>query len=222
MKSKIKWGWRDLLLAVIGLLPIVYFALVYGSLPDSMATHFGLGGDANGWESKGTFLGVSVLLTLGVPLFMKVTRRIDPRSENYDKFDHVYEIFRMAMTLFLSAVVTVVVFYNLGYDFNMQMFAMIGLGLFLILTGNYMGQVRYNYFVGIKTPWTLANEDVWKRTHRANGPLIVITGLVALVCAFLPGDVAAWVFGVVFAGSMLVFPFLYSYLAWKKLMTEGK
>jgi uncharacterized membrane protein len=211
-----KWGITDLVLAVIGLVPFVFALIVYDRLPETMATHFGIEGQADGWQGKGSFL------VLGIPLFMKESRRIDPRSENYEKFDSVYEIFRLGITLFLSAAVGATIFYNLGYAFSMQMFVLVGLGLFLMTIGNYMGQVRFNYFIGIKTPWTLANEEVWRRTHRASGPLIVITGVVTVIAAFLPSQAAVWVFGIMFALSMLVFPMLYSYLQFQRLSREGK
>lgn len=211
MKSKMKWGIQDLVLAVIGLVPIGYYLAVYDRMPETMATHFGISGDANGWMSKGAFLIFIILFSLGLPLFMKVTRRIDPRSENYDKFDNVYEIFRLGVTLVVATAMVGIILINQGYTFSMQMYVLIGLGLFLMTIGNYMGQIRFNYFIGIKTPWTLANEEVWRRTHRASGPLIVIAGIVSIVSAFLPNAVAVWVFGVVFAFSMLVFPLVYSY-----------
>ncbi|PWK14908.1 SdpI family protein [Tumebacillus permanentifrigoris] len=222
MKSQMKWGVTDIMLAVIGLLPFGYGVLVYDRLPETMATHFGMQGEADGWQGKGSFLALMALLTLGLPMLMKVTRRIDPRSENYEKFEHVYDIFRLGITLILSAAMGATIFFNLGYAFSMQMFALVGLGLFFIVIGNYMGQVRYNYFIGIKTPWTLADEEVWRRTHRASGPLIVVTGLVSVIAAFLPNVVAAWVFGTVFAGSMLVFPMVYSYLQFQRLRGDGK
>ncbi|KEO81887.1 SdpI family protein [Tumebacillus flagellatus] len=219
---KIQWGFRDVLLALIGLVPVVWYLIEWNALPDPMATHFTLTGDVDGSMSKGSFFALMTVLTLGMPVFMKIPRRIDPRAQNYESFAGVLELFRMAVTLLLAAVTIVTILFNLGYPMNMKMVAMLGLGALFILLGNYMGQVRPNYFIGIKTPWTLTNEDVWKRTHRASGPLIVVTGLISLVCAFLPTGLGVWIFGAALVVTMLIFPFAYSYMLWKKLMTEGK
>ncbi|MGB8954650.1 MAG: SdpI family protein, partial [Tumebacillaceae bacterium] len=108
--------------------------------------------------------------------------------------------------------------YNLGYEINASRVVRIIIGGIFAVMGNYLGRIRFNYFVGIRTPWTLANEEVWRRTHRFAGPVWFFCGLAALVCAFLPGALASILVIVILAVAVVV-PIVYSYLAFAKSRT---
>jgi uncharacterized membrane protein len=214
-KTKTNWKFIDLLLLLIGLIPLVAAFFLYDMLPDRMAVHFGLNGQPDGYQSKLSFLIAFGLLVIGLPLLMKMFRFIDPKRPNYEKFNRAFEIVRVALTVFLSGLFSIVLLYNLGYSLNMLIFVLVGIGLLFLIIGNYMGQVRFNYFMGIRTPWTLADEDVWRRTHRLAGPVWMLAGLVAVFAAFLPGSAAVWAFGTAFVISVLL-PTLYSYVLFKQ------
>jgi uncharacterized membrane protein len=214
--QKNKWGWTDVILAIIALVPVIAALLLYDRLPARMAVHFGLDGQPNGYQDKFSFIVIIGLLTLVLPLLIKVLQQIDPRRENYTKFRGAFEWIRFAVTIFLSGIFAVDIAYNLGVSLNFQMITLIGIGLLFIVIGNYLGQVRSNYFIGIRTPWTLAHEEVWRRTHRLAGPLWMIAGLVNIASAFMPEMWTLWVSGIMI-GCVVSVPILYSYLAFRKL-----
>ena len=110
----------------------------------------------------------------------------------------------------------VTLFYNLGFAVNIQMIVLIGMGILFIFLGNYMSRIRLNYTMGIRTPWTLASEEVWRQTHRLAGPLWFIAGIIVIILAFLPGNLAFILMMIIIAIVALV-PILYSYLLYKKL-----
>ena len=195
---------------------MVMTTLLYNKLPDQMATHFGTSGEADGYQGKFAFLLTSSLMLIGIPLLLKIIRYMDPKRTNYDKFELTYDRFRLIFTAFLSVMMGVTILYNLGFAVNIQMIVLIGMGILFIFLGNYMSRIRLNYTMGIRTPWTLASEEVWRRTHRLAGPLWFIAGIIVIILAFLPGNLAFILLMIIIAIVVLI-PILYSYLLYKKL-----
>lgn len=213
--DKMKWGKIDLISLIIVLIPMIMTLVLYNKLPDQMAVHFGTNGEADGFQGKFTFILMSLLILIGIPLLMKVSRYMDPKKKNYDKFESTFEWFRLILTAFLSVMSVVTLFYNLGYKVNIQMIVLMGIGVLFVFLGNYMSRIRFNYTMGIKTPWTLASEEVWRRTHRLAGPLWFIAGIIVFILAFLPGELAFIIMMITIAIIVLV-PVLYSFLIYKK------
>lgn len=205
----------DLISLIIILIPIVLSVFLYNKLPDQLAVHFGINGKADGYQGKFTFLLTGVLFLIGVPLLLKITRYIDPKNKNYDKFESTYDMFRLILTAFLSVLYITLILFNLGYAVNIQMIVLIGIGLLFMYLGKSMSRIRYNYTMGIRTPWTLASEDVWQRTHRFAGPLWLIGGIVIIILAFLPGNLAFIIMLIIVVIIALV-PILYSFIIYKK------
>lgn len=205
----------DLLLFLIGLIPLGAALVLYDRLPEQMAVHFGLNGKPDGYQSKLSFLILFSLLVIGLPILLKISRFIDPIQTNYEKFARAFEIIRVALTILLSSSFFITLLYNLGYSVNIQMFALTGIGLLFLIIGNYMGQLRFNYFIGIRTPWTLADEAVWRRTHRLAGPIWMFSGIVSIFAALLPAMAAVWSFGFALGTSVLL-PTVYSFVLYKQ------
>ena len=146
--------------------------------------------------------------------------RIDPHRENYRKFAKGYRVLRLAFALFyLLAACTVPVaalFPQVFRQFPFSRLMLAALGLLFCVLGNFMPKFRHNYFCGIKSPWALADEENWRRTHRFAGPLWFWGGLGVAVLSFVLPEAA------MFAASFAVFlalalvPFVYSYILYKK------
>lgn len=210
------WNWKDAALLLIGLLPGIAALLVYNRLPEQLATHFNFNGQADGYMPK--LSGVLLLSLIGgaVPILFKVISKIDPKRDNYAKFQRAFEAIRLIATLFFSGIGLLTILYNLGYDTMRFSFVSAGLGVLFIVMGNYMGQIRANYTLGIRTPWTLANEHVWRQTHRFAGPLWVVCGLLLVAGAFFSGK---WVpvFQLISIAVMVIVPLVYSFLLYRKI-----
>jgi uncharacterized membrane protein len=209
MRNKFKFGLWDLLLLGIGLIPLIVAVIYYTKLPEQLAIHFQISDNKpNGYMAKSNALLVIGLITIGIPLLMKITRLIDPKRINYDKFGGTFELIRLCASLLVSGLMLVTIIYNLGYSIDLLFWVILGMGLFFIVLGNVMGRIRYNFFVGIRTPWTLASEEVWRRTHRLAGPLSMIAGIVMLVSLFFTASRWIFLFAIfIFA----VVPTVYSY-----------
>lgn len=169
--------------SIIILLPIIIGLLVYHKLPDSMAVHFGVENEANGWAPKSfVVFGIPVLL-LALHWFVIIYSFNDPKRKNINNHFQSFNFWIIPITtLFLfGAVYTNALHYEIDTGFwSLTLLA----GVFLYI-GNYLPKTKQNYTFGIKIPWTLHDEDNWNKTHRLAGWCFVISGLLFLVSIFV-------------------------------------
>ncbi len=121
-----------------------------------------------------------------VPVAIYFLPLIDPRRERYQNFSRVYLIIRDLILAVLLVIFAISGLVNLGYHIQMAIFAPVLIGLLFIVLGNYMGKIKPNWFVGIRTPWTLSSESVWNKTHRLGGWTFVLAGLVLIISPLFP------------------------------------
>ncbi|HEU0053654.1 MAG TPA: SdpI family protein [Longimicrobium sp.] len=193
------------------------FALaVFSRLPARVPTHWDVHGEVDGWMNRfpGAFLLPLTAMAL-VTLLWWVLPRVDPRRANFDRFGGEVNLFGNALTLFFAVLEVVTIGVALGWPVDVSSVLMAALGLLFIILGNYLPRLRSNWWMGIRTPWTMDSERVWRDTHRVGGRAFVAAGVVTLVAALLPATSRAWVSGVALAGAALV-PVVYSYLAWRR------
>ncbi|MBK0007120.1 MULTISPECIES: SdpI family protein [Priestia] len=201
----------------ITLLTLVAWLIALPHLPATMPIHWGANGEADGFATKINAMILTVGIMVLIYFIIAFVPRIDPRKENYKYFSKTYNIVLNAVLLLFFFVNMSTILQGLGYNVPMAYIAPIMAGLVFIIIGNYLQRVRSNYFMGIRTPWTLSNETVWKKTHRLSGKIFFIGGLLILISAFLPDGYKS----VIMWGSIVLcvaVPYLYSYLAYKKEM----
>jgi len=201
----------------ITLLTLVAWLIALPHLPATMPIHWGANGEADGFATKINAMILTVGIMVLIYFIIAFVPRIDPRKENYKYFSKTYNILLNAVLLLFFFVNMSTILQGLGYNVPMSYIAPIMAGLVFIIIGNYLQRVRSNYFMGIRTPWTLSNETVWKKTHRLSGKIFFIGGLLILISAFLPDGYKS----VIMWGSIVLcvaIPYLYSYLAYKKEM----
>lgn len=203
-----KWILGLIVISIVGTL------VVYPKLPQIIPIHWGANGEIDGYGNKlwSIFLAVLPMFLLGLLLYLP---KIDPKREAYTKHKKAYEIFTNMLMVFLIFLHWVSVTAALGYEINVGMVVAIAVGVLFIGTGNYMRQIRHNYFFGIRTPWTLASEKVWVKTHRLGGWLFIISGLLFVLtglCQFRFGFQVS----ITFLITSIVYLYFYSYLVFKK------
>lgn len=208
---------NDWLIWIIILVPFLFIGYFWDKFPDQIATHFGMDGKPNDYSSK--FTGLILLPGVNILMYFVfiILPKIYPSRKNYGLFQDKFKIIRTLLHALLLFLTMVTVFYSLGYQFNLSFVFFYGLLAFFLVMGNYMGNVRHNYFIGVRTPWTLANETVWTKTHRLTGKLWVGSSLIVMaVLPFLPEEAASILF-TVFTGIMVLVPVSYSYLEYRKI-----
>ncbi|WP_134684934.1 SdpI family protein [Brevibacillus migulae] len=171
---------------IIWSLPLLAGIFTYGDLPEQMAVHFNSEGIADGFQSKPLFFVIYVVISSVIMGALLFTRKLDPKKQNYEKFPKAYEAIRFAVLILLSVSYLFLVMNNLGVSLDVRIFVHLLLGLVWVIVGNYLGQVRSNHFIGIRTPWTMADEGIWRKTHRMAAPVWVLAGLLLILAAFLP------------------------------------
>ncbi|HQE65642.1 MAG TPA: SdpI family protein [Bacillota bacterium] len=190
----------------------IYF---YPQLPDKIPTHWNFKGEIDGYSGKlsGAFL-MPVMNTIMYGLFIFMPA-IDPKKENYKLFESTYIYFRYLFHIFFLGIHGLIIAAALGYNVDTGRLVTLAVSLLLMLMGNVMGRLKHNYFVGIKTPWTLADEEVWRKTHRLGAILWTAGGLMGVIMSLLRQSMG-WVFIAVIA-VMTFIPIVYSYLIFSKL-----
>jgi uncharacterized membrane protein len=202
---------------------MVAFALaVYGRLPEQIPTHFDLSGEPDDWT--GRFPGAFVMpaLAAGVYLLLFALRRIDPRRAHYQRFEGTYWVILNVIAITMAAFQVLTLGLALGWPIDMGRAITVTVGLLFVGLGNYLPRIRSNWWIGIRTPWTLESETVWRETHRVAGWTFVAAGL-ALVAGglFVPAGTREWTSGIALAIGVAV-PFVYSYLAFRREVGAGK
>ena len=200
---------------VITILPMIFGILLWNKLPDQVATHFGFDGKADGYSSK-FFAVVGVyLFCLAMHVLCAVVTEIDPKAKNISS-----KIYRLVLCIcpLVSVWVGAVIYGNaLGYTnlMNMDVLTNVLLGVIFIAVGNYLPKCRQNYTVGIKLPWTLADEGNWDYTHRMAGKLWVVGGVLTVLVGF-QHVVSPMALALVIILVMTLIPTVASYLYYKR------
>jgi uncharacterized membrane protein len=144
---------------------------------------------------------------------------VDPRRANYEKFIDSYWRIANVVIAFLLLAHGLVIASGLGYEIEVDRLVPLGIGLLFAFLGNYLTRVEPNWFVGIRTPWTLSSDKVWRKTHRTGGWFFVAGGLVIAAGAFAPRGVFVPLFVAVTVVVTLV-PVVQSYILWKREKNE--
>lgn len=191
------------------------FALaVHPRLPDRIPTHWNLRGEADGWGGPGAAFLFPAIAT-GTWLLMMVLPRIDPRRANWEKFRGEVRLIVSVMVLVFAWIEAVALGAALGWNVDTGRAVMGGVGVLLAVIGNYLPRIRSNWFMGIRTPWTLSSESVWRDTHRIGGRAFVAGGVAMVLAGFIPGILAQLLAIAAVMVSTLI-PVVYSYLAWRR------
>lgn len=206
-----------LLLAALGALAS---AAVYSRLPTSIAVHWDLDGNPNGWMPRplGAFFMPVFLLAIGET--MRALPRADPRAEARPSLPGAYETIIAAVLLLLLACHAIVLAVALGYRVPIGRAVTALIGALFVAMGRAMPRLQPNWWYGIRTPWTLSDDRVWARTHRLAGVSMTAAGVVTIVAALaLPASLGVPVLVVAIVAAVIG-PVVYSYLTWRRLQSR--
>lgn len=213
---------RKLIPGLLALMAATIFSIwAYPQLPAEVATHFDIHGVADDWSTRrfaAAMVPVMLFLTLVISVILP---KIDPRRANYSLFNPTYWTVVTTVMLLLLGIHVLVLGSALGWKVNLGRWGFIGMGAMLIVLGNLMSRVRPNWFLGIRTPWTLSSDTVWRKTHRFGGMAFVLAGCCFLAAAMVTAPWAPYAaFGATaVAGLSSV---VYSYLVWRREPREAE
>src|SRR5881396_4315245 len=200
---------------VVAFLAVALSIWAHPQLPPTVATHWNLNGTPDGYSSRAWALSIIPIVLVAMTVVFNVLPKIDPRHENYAKFLSSYWLIANAIIVFLLVAHGMIIAAGLGFSVKVVRLMPLGVGLLFVFLGNYLTRVEPNWFLGIRTPWTLSSDTVWRKTHRTGGWLMVLGGLVIAACAFLPQGAFLPLF-IPAIVVIAVVPIVQSYVLWKR------
>jgi len=191
---------------------------VYPSLPPAVASHWNAAGMADGSMDKLPGLAIVPLIMVACTALFFVLPGIDPLRKNYEKFRNYYEGFVLVFVLYLLAIQLLIILWNAGHPVDMNIAFAVLFSVLFIYIGFLVEHAEPNWFVGIRTPWTMTSATVWKKTHETGGKLFKIAGVVSLLGVFAGPYTFAFI--LVPAIAVAVFTVVYSYVAYRNEMKD--
>lgn len=204
---------------IISLLSLGGGLLLFPQLPAYVPTHWNFYGEVDGFGSK-YFSLFFLALPLPVLLALRFFPALDPRGQNHRRSPKAYNIISAGVLFGLLGLGWIFYLPGLGLSLPVERLIMLPLGIMLIVLGNFMPQIRSNYFMGIRTPWALSNDVVWRKTNRAGGFVFCIAGILMIVSLFLPPGLLQSL-PIYFLLVSTLGVYIYSYLIYKKLQKCG-
>lgn len=208
---------------IIPTLIILSFALAiyfYPQMPDKMAFHWNVKNEVNSYTSRFWALFMMPLLSVGLYILFIILPMIDPKRENIEEFRKYYDRFMMVFFLFMFYIFSLTLIWNKGTTFNMAQFIVPAFGVLFIYVGILVKHAKQNWFIGIRTPWTLSNKVVWDKTHKIGGILFMIAGIICFFAALVPEIAYYLVLGPIIL--IFIFVIVYSYIEFRKQTKKTK
>ncbi|MCK5211280.1 SdpI family protein [Candidatus Parcubacteria bacterium] len=212
IKPTIKTEILPVIIVILAIISSFYF---YANFPEQVPIHWNVAGEVDNYGSKtlGAFLFPGIIL--GMYLMFLIIPYIDPKKKRYDQFRKVYHALKTVLVFFMAVMYFIASFNALGYNIRIELWIPIMVGALFILLGNYMSKIKPNWFMGIRTPWTLSSEEVWNKTHRVGGKVFILGGAMIASTIFVP---VAYRMIIFFAaiGFIVVGTVIYSYIAYRQ------
>ncbi len=189
-------------------------AYLYPRMPEVMATHWGIEGQANGYMGKfwGLFL-LPIITTLAIGL-MTVVPKIDPLKNNIAKFRGYYNNFILFIAMFSFYIHSLTIAWNLGFEFDMTKMIIPAIAAVFWFASALMKNSKRNWFIGVRTPWTISNDLVWNKTNKLGAKIFKIFAIAGLAAIFFDNAYFLWLVVALIAAS--IYLVAYSYLLWRK------
>lgn len=189
--------------------------ILWNQLPGQMASHWNINDEVDGYMPKVWGLFMMPLITLGMFALFLVLPAIDPLKANIAKFRGTFNLFIVLIVAFMLYIHGLTLAWSLGHTgFTMSTAMLPAVGLLFIFIGSLLRKAKRNFFIGIRTPWTLSSDTVWDKTHRLGAILFMASGVLAFIGGLFGGTTAAWFLFVPLTGSTL-FLLVYSYVVYR-------
>jgi uncharacterized membrane protein len=168
---------------LISLIAAFYF---YAHFPETVPTHWNIHGQADGYSSRAVGAFAIPIMLVVMYVFFLFLPTLDPNKERYSQFIKPYLVFKDLIIAVLAIIYFAASLNGLGYKVPIEYVTPVTIGFLFIVIGNYMGKIKRNWFVGIRTPWTISNEEVWNKSNRFGGYVFIVVGIVFMLMPLMP------------------------------------
>ena len=204
---------KIIMLALI-LIAIILAIVVYPRFPDKVASHWNAKGDVDGYMPRFWATAMLPLILIGCFLLFLILPKIDPFKRNIKKFEKYYDLIIIFVMLFLLYIYILTIVYNFGVKFNMNYAMLPALAILFFFIGAILPKCKRNWFLGIRTPWTLSSDKVWEKTHKLGAVLFKALAVIILISMFFAEQ--AMLLFICSLILIILIIFVYSYLEYKK------
>ncbi len=187
MKNPIKPNLKsEIISIVLILIAIILSFYFYSRFPLEVPMHWNIAGEVDGYGSRGVAAFLIPVVILAMYLLFLFLPAVDPKKDRYEEFRKTYHVFKSLIIFFMFVLYVSTSLSAIGYYINIGMVAPVMIGALFIAIGNYMSKIKTNWFLGIRTPWTLSSEEVWNKTHRFGGRAFIFGGFLIASISFIP------------------------------------
>jgi uncharacterized membrane protein len=208
---------RNTIIAILIIIALSFSLSIYFSpqMPELMASHWNAAGEVDGYMPKNWGLFFMPILSVIMLALLVIVPRIDPLKKNIETFNKYFYGFLIAIFIFLFYLHVLTLMWNLGYRFELIRYLTPGFALLFFYCGILIEHAKKNFFIGIRTPWTLSSDKVWDKTHKIGGKLFKLAGILSLLGIFFPQQAILFILIPILA--ITLYLYIYSYLEHKKL-----
>lgn len=210
---------QENIIIILTLLPFLYLGIVYWDLPEMVPGHWDASGNITRYDHKESMWAMLGLLCGLTYIIMKFIPKMDPKNQ-IKKMGKTYFFIRLGISLFTSITAIGIVFMTQYPDHALASnpsWVFILIGILYVVLGNYMPAMKPNYFVGVRTPWTLENETVWRKTHRISAYVFIIAGLSIFISAIVCSSQTTFIVTIGTSIAAAIIAMAYSYVIYNKI-----
>ncbi|MGB5227255.1 MAG: SdpI family protein [Eudoraea sp.] len=213
MNPKLK---KELPLIAIVLIPFIYLAYIWNQLPEKVPMHWNIKGEIDRYGDKIELIIIPILLPLLIYIIFLVIPKIDPKNK-LQNMGNKYQNIKTLLTLFMSILALFIIYSIKNRSFTNPNYILLSMGVLYTILGNYFKTIKPNYFIGIRTPWTLENDTVWQETHLLAGKIWFIGGLMVVFSSLILNGQSNLTVFIIITMVIVLIPIIYSYLKFKKI-----
>lgn len=207
---------NEIPLVAIVSLPFIYLAYVWNKLPEKVPMHWNIKGEIDRFGEKSELILIPILLPLLIYITLLVIPKIDPKNK-ISKMGNKYQHIKILLTTFMSILALFIIYTAKNQTIANPNYIVLLIGILYIILGNYFKTIKPNYFIGIKTPWTLESETVWRETHKLGGKMWFVGGIIIILSSLILNEQQNFTLFMIITGIITLIPVAYSYFKHKKI-----
>lgn len=197
------------------ILVFIISIILFPQLPEKVPSHWNSRGEIDSWAGRGFTVIFFPILILGIYLLMTFMPLIDPLRKNYHKFSSVYFWLKTVFVVFFSLIYLYTLWTAFRNNLDIIYFILPLCSLLFIILGFFIPKIKRNYFVGIRTPWTIHSEEVWNKTHKFSGKIFILAGIISLLAIIIKNY--SFLIFIIVVMSAAVVSIAYSYFIFRKI-----
>lgn len=206
---------KEIPILTIVAIPFLYLLYIWKDLPKSIPVHWNSNLEIDRYGNKWELLLICIFLPLLTYIIFLVVPKIDPKNK-IPKMGNKYYNIKFLVTTIMSILSIIIIYSAKNQSINNPNYMLLAIGALYVILGNYFQTIKPNYFIGIKTPWTLESETVWKKTHQLGGKLWFVGGAIILICSLLLEPKLNSKLFLFITLIICIIPIVYSYTLFKK------